>query len=181
MQGCISGGEDTDVESRPFLFFQELAFGAMPVSAWIIRYSHLSTGVALFNMTSKNGGSAQFNGTHCFQLLHRQLSTVIHPVCSPVPDEYILHLNTVLLPGSTVIFMQDIMNSCWLNPAGCWYLAGQLFWHAGTSWSSPDNGVLKVVEYGVSRRHFQAGELRSCAGGCAPRPALLYLLFPCWF
>jgi hypothetical protein len=54
---------------KPFFFFKELALGAMPVSARVIRYPRTATGAAFIHMTSQLCGSASFNSSHGAELI----------------------------------------------------------------------------------------------------------------
>jgi len=60
----LDGQEVVNASLDPFLFPQGLALGAVPVSAGVIGYLQVTTGVALILMAAKNGGSAYFDGAH---------------------------------------------------------------------------------------------------------------------
>ena len=57
----------------PFFFPQGLTFGAVPVSAGVIRYLQMSALVALVLMTAQGGGSASLDGAHDPQMIAGQL------------------------------------------------------------------------------------------------------------
>ena len=57
---------------QPLRFGERLAFGAMAVSAGVVRVARKATGVALLDMTAQRGGAAGLNSPHDFKMRGRQ-------------------------------------------------------------------------------------------------------------
>jgi hypothetical protein len=125
LQFCGEGEDDMKVlygkkifRSRldPFLFSEELAFGAVTVSAGVVKDLYVVASVTLVFVSAKGGGPAVLNGTHNPPMLtgHLMRSSVLRAVLT----EDIRHLGAARCMHSGFLNAVSAYRGDWLPARG---------------------------------------------------------------